>query len=273
MIADRSGIIDARADDRVLSTVPARLLHERRERASGAEHAHHQAMIFVPLAGTLQFRVADDTLVADPQHGVVVRAHTAHSYESNAPVEWFIAYVDDSVLAGSRRAFRFPNTAFVRELASEMLREPRDHLAAAAALLFCAQTERGYALVDRAAPLPDDDRLANAIRFARDHFRLRVSTRELAKAAGMSTRALQRALVRATGVTPRRLVEDLRLAEARERLAIGRETVTAVALDVGYKSLPHFVRRFRAIFGVTPTGFARSFNGRGLGGDARTRSS
>jgi transcriptional regulator GlxA family with amidase domain len=108
------------------------------------------------------------------------------------------------------RVFRCPNTAFVRELASEMLREPRDHLAAAAALLFFAQTERGYGLVDRAALLPDDDRLANAICYARDHFRVRVSTRELAKAAGMSTRAFQ--------------------------------------------------RRFRAIFGVTPTGFARSFN-------------
>jgi AraC-like DNA-binding protein len=244
--------------ERILQTASATLHHAKRERASGPEHAHDHAMIFVPLAGTLRFHVASDTLIADPQHAVVVRAHTLHSYESSVSVEWFIAYVDDSAFTHLPPVFRFPNTAFVRELAAEMLREPRDDLAAAATLLLCAQIDRGYTLADPLAPLPDDDRLANAIRFARDHYSARVSTRELANVAGMSPRAFERALVRATGVTPRRLVEDLRLAEARERLATGRETVSAVASDVGYKSASHFVRRFRAAFGVTPTGLARS---------------
>jgi AraC-like DNA-binding protein len=246
--------------ERTLETSSATFQHSRRERAAGPEHAHDQAMIFVPLAGALRFRVAGETLVADAQYAVVVRAGTMHSFESIDTVEWFIAYVDDKALSDERRAFRFPNTAFVRELAAEMLREPRTELAAAATLLLCAQTERGYALVDPVAPLPDDDRLAKAIRFAREHYRARTSTRELADVAGMSPRSFERALVRATGVTPRRLVEDLRLAEARDRLATGRETVMAVAFDLGYKSLSHFVRRFRAAFGVTPTGFARSGN-------------
>ena len=60
--------------------------------------------------------------------------------------------------------------------------------------------------------------------------------------------------------TPRRLVEDLRLAEARDRLATGRETITSVAHDLGYKSLSHFIRRFRATFGASVCRVARSGN-------------
>jgi AraC-like DNA-binding protein len=244
--------------DRAFSTATAKLVHTRRDRAAGAEHAHDETMIFVPLAGAVRFRIAGETLLADAEHAVAVRAGTQHSHEATSTVEWFIAYVDDKAFPDSPPAFRFPNTAFVRELAAEMLRAPRPELAAAATLLLCEQTARGYALVDPNAPLPDDERLAKAIRFAREHYRSGISTRDLANAAGMSTRSFERALVRATGVTPRRLVEDLRLAEARDRLATGRETVSAVASDLGYKSLSHFVRRFRATFGVTPTGFART---------------
>jgi AraC-like DNA-binding protein len=244
--------------DRVVTTATAQLVHARHVQVSGSEHAHDRTMIFVPLAGSLRFLIAGDTLVADAEHAVVVRAGTPHSHESTKTVEWFIAYVDDHAVSDSRSAFRFPNTAFVRELAAEMLRSPRPEVATAATLLLCEQTARGYALIDPAAPLPDDDRLADAIRFAREHYRSGISTRDLANAAAMSTRSFERALTRATGVTPRRLVEDLRLAEARDRLATGRETVSSVALDLGYKSLSHFVRRFRATFGVTPTGFARS---------------
>jgi AraC-like DNA-binding protein len=244
--------------DRTVATAAVKLIHARRDRASGPEHEHDEAMIFVPLSGALRFEVAGATLVADAQHAIVVRAHTPHRHATPDPVEYFIAYVDDAALGDAAPAFRFPNTTLVRELAAELLAERRADAIAAATLLLCVQATRAGARVDPAAPLPDDDRLARAIDFARAHYRAGVATRDLARVAGMSPRALERALVRATGVTPRRLVEDLRLAEARDRLATGREAVSAVAFDLGYKSLSHFVRRFRAAFGVTPTGVSRT---------------
>ncbi|HEU0030137.1 MAG TPA: AraC family transcriptional regulator [Kofleriaceae bacterium] len=255
--------------DRALSDAHVQLVHARRVATLGKPHVHAEAMIFVPLSGSLAFAIAGATRIADAQHALVVRGGTEHRHAPSEGVEYAIAYVDDRALAArlpdARRnelAFRFANTALVRELAGELLElaaaTPRDGDAiAAATLLLVVQATRGHAIADPHAPLPDDDRLARAIELARTRYRDGISTAELAAAARMSPRSFERALLRACGTTPRRLVEELRLAEAKARLAAGRETVTAVAYDLGYKSLSHFVRRFRATFGVTPTAVSR----------------
>ena len=46
--------------------------------------------------------------------------------------------------------------------------------------------------------------------------------------------------------------EELRLLEALSQLAVGR-SVTAVAMDVGYRSPSSFTAMFRRTFGVTPS--------------------
>lgn len=64
-----------------------------------------------------------------------------------------------------------------------------------------------------------------------------------------------------TGVAPHRFKTTLRLASALQRLAESDETVTTVALDLGFSSAAHFAQRFRAAFGVTPTAFRRDIWG------------
>lgn len=236
------------------------LVHAARESGSG-EHAHDRVMLFVPLSGSLRFVVGGKIFVADAHHALAIRAGTPHRHEPSAGVEYFIAYVDDAQVAkratNKQPAFRFANTALVRELAAELATElaaadKDDEAIAAAALLLAAQAaRRGKLHVE--APAPDDPRIAKALAVARAKYKHGVTSAELAKAAGMSTRTFERALAKAIGTSPRQLVEDLRLAEARTRLESGRESVTAVAFDLGYKSLSHFVRRFRRAFGVTPS--------------------
>jgi AraC-like DNA-binding protein len=247
--------------DRTHVSGRVRLVHAHRDRSSTGEHSHDDAMLFVPLAGALRFTVAGRAMVADVHHALVVRARVPHRHAPTERVEYFVAYVDDDLLArrgAPAGASRFANTALVRELAGELFalaRADDRELVQAATQLLCAQAVR------RAPPPleldPDDPRLVRAIELARARYRERVSTAELARAAGLSARAFERTLLRACGLTPRRLVEELRLADAKAQLASGRESVTEIALALGYRSLSHFIRRYRRAFGETPAAARR----------------
>lgn len=77
------------------------------------------------------------------------------------------------------------------------------------------------------------------------------SAADLARAAGVSEKTLRRGIRLATGTTIHRHVQELRLQAGARQLANG-VAVTQVALDVGYTSLSHFSKAFRARFGVVP---------------------
>ncbi len=60
---------------------------------------------------------------------------------------------------------------------------------------------------------------------------------------------------RATGTTPLQYLKLLRLTQARVQLATGEDTMTTVALSVGYASSAQFSREFRRAFGRPPSAF------------------
>ncbi len=83
-----------------------------------------------------------------------------------------------------------------------------------------------------------------------------IKVADIAKQAGMSERTFHRKFTTATGVTPSRFMEGLRLERAKRYLE-ANEPVKSVAARVGYQSESAFRLAFRARFGVTPTHHAR----------------
>ncbi len=79
---------------------------------------------------------------------------------------------------------------------------------------------------------------------------------DLAKLAGYSPFHFHRQFVRATGLTPRRFVEQRRLARARALLEQGYR-VTSAAMETGFGSPSEFARAFRRAFGIAPSRWAR----------------
>ena len=106
-------------------------------------------------------------------------------------------------------------------------------------------------------------------------------TVHLARATGVSARALQKAFQRAGQPPPMTYLRRLRLLKARAELAaIARtNTVTAVATHWGFLHLSRFAEQYRQLFGESPsetlknerTGSSEAANDRGK--DSRTRSS
>jgi AraC-like DNA-binding protein len=82
---------------------------------------------------------------------------------------------------------------------------------------------------------------------------------QLAAAAGMSARSLQRLFAGYVGVSPKWVMRRARLHEAAER-ADGGELVdwAELAADLGYSDQAHLTRDFTTTIGVPPTHYAAS---------------
>jgi transcriptional regulator GlxA family with amidase domain len=83
---------------------------------------------------------------------------------------------------------------------------------------------------------------------------------DICKIMGVSHRTLARALRSIRGTTPWQDLQSIRLAEARRALLCGKasaESVTQVALRVGFRELGRFSVQYRAAFGESPSGTLR----------------
>jgi AraC-like DNA-binding protein len=81
------------------------------------------------------------------------------------------------------------------------------------------------------------------------------SLTELAEALDCSPYHLSRTFHRTLGQSLRSYLSSLRTRVAAERLASGADSLTALALDLGYADHSHFTNSFRREWGVSPSAF------------------
>jgi AraC-like DNA-binding protein len=79
--------------------------------------------------------------------------------------------------------------------------------------------------------------------------------------AGYSRRTLQRLFREYVGVTPKWVLDRIRLHEAAERMAGGDTDWTSMALELGYFDQAHFIKAFKAVVGRSPAAYALSASG------------
>ncbi len=98
---------------------------------------------------------------------------------------------------------------------------------------------------------PQSRELRAFARMVREQPADRSSLEDAAHRVGLSAKTLSRRFVRETGLTPDAWRRQARLLAAVTRLELG-ESVTRVALDLGFRSPSSFSAAFRQAFGVTP---------------------
>ncbi|MER6086194.1 AraC family transcriptional regulator [Streptomyces sp. NPDC001833] len=79
----------------------------------------------------------------------------------------------------------------------------------------------------------------------------------LARAAGVSQSTLSRICRRHLGVSPVAGLERLRLARAEPLLWLSNLSLRAIAVRCGFPDAYHFSRRFRAVYGMSPSAFRK----------------
>jgi AraC family transcriptional regulator len=90
-----------------------------------------------------------------------------------------------------------------------------------------------------------------------EHFAEEINLDQLAARAGLSKFHFHRLFKSATGMSPSRYHLDLRMNAARRLLRETKESIVAVALEVGYTNPSHFAQLFRRETGLAPSDYRR----------------
>ncbi|MCK6491006.1 MAG: helix-turn-helix transcriptional regulator [Planctomycetes bacterium] len=102
------------------------------------------------------------------------------------------------------------------------------------------------------------DGLAAALDLIENSFARRIDVDDLARAAGISRRQLERRFKSAMGMGPLDYLDHRRLTVAKENLVQGNHPVGEVARGLGFSSLHHFSRWFARHAGMPPSSFRRT---------------
>jgi len=90
-------------------------------------------------------------------------------------------------------------------------------------------------------------------RFMTSNFHFNIPVEKFAQLTGRSLAAFKRDFREAFGMPPRQWLLDKRLTEARHLIEQKQQKPSAIYLDLGFESLPHFSRAFKQKFGKAPT--------------------
>jgi AraC-like DNA-binding protein len=82
-----------------------------------------------------------------------------------------------------------------------------------------------------------------------------LSVEDYAYLTGRSLSTFNRDFKRQFGMSPKQWLVDKRLEKAHELLATHRQSVSEVALEVGYEDFSHFIKVFHKKYGVSPKQF------------------
>lgn len=114
--------------------------------------------------------------------------------------------------------------------------------------------------IEESTPAPDDlaDRTIACLRAERWYLEPRLSIRDVAGRMGSNESYVSRALNRQTGQSFNRIVNALRVDQAKAQLIDTSDSVLTTAINSGFNSKATFNRVFRELTGETPTQFRTS---------------
>ena len=221
-------------------------------------HRHRRGQIIYTERGCVTVEVEGAIYVVPPHRAIWVPPATLHTAQYPREVAFRGIFIDPS------RCGSMPKTcaliqvdALTRELIRAAAGLPWDYAADS------AEARLAQVLLDRINTLPGvpltlpgsaDEGIARVMAAMRADPSEARTTRAWAELAHMSERTLLRRFKQETGMSLSTWRTQLRLVAALERLAAG-ESVTAVALALGYRTPSSFTTMFRKNFGVTPRAY------------------
>ena len=239
------------------------LIHQRIRGREVLEHIHEEHELFLPLQGTIQVTIEGQTLRAGPGKMLYVPPGIEHSFTSphGDEGERLIAIVANEIWE-KHVTQKFPAAVrsvsqLSKELLFHLLTHPEKKAARSLISTFIEtvsemlETPADERRLDHVLGKVTDPRLRKAIEVINSDYLEDIAMDEVAKAAGLSTRSLNRLFLTELGMTPKQLVILKRMAQAKILLKQKR-SVTDVAFEVGYNSVSQFIVTFRRVTGQLP---------------------
>jgi AraC family transcriptional regulator, carnitine catabolism transcriptional activator len=104
-----------------------------------------------------------------------------------------------------------------------------------------------------AAQSGDSEAVRSALALMNEYIEEPLDAAQIAKAVGLSARQLRRQFQQSMGIAPMRGYLMIRLSKAHNLLQQTDLSVTEVAVSAGFRSLEHFSRAYRSVFGCAPS--------------------
>jgi AraC-like DNA-binding protein len=123
--------------------------------------------------------------------------------------------------------------------------------------LLCQDHEAEFAEFSGKLPVMgrDSSHMRRISNFISENYTRGPSIKEAANAARLSKSRLCALIRQYTGTTFQKLIREMRIDEARERLVLTDDTITQVAYAVGYNDDKYFLRAFKKSVGMTPSAY------------------
>jgi len=224
-------------------------------------HAHKRGQLLYAATGVITVITDEGSWVVPPRRAVWLPAGVSHEVRMSGVVSTLSAYVSHATAA------RLPGHCRVIEVS----------LLLHALLLEAVDLPVEYALEGRdgrvmallldeiaampalalSTPLPRDPRLSRLCRALIVAPALEVDIDAMAHKAGMSRRSFTRLFRQQTGMSFSAWRQQACLLAALTRMGNG-ESITGVAIELGYSSASAFTAAFRRILGAPPSRYLRS---------------
>ena len=219
-------------------------------------HCHRRAQLIYVVSGVITVEAESGIWTVPPQCAVWIPAGVRHRARATGPITIGCLYMEDrlaaTLMADCGIVFVPP---LLRELLLRFIAGPQLYPEGGTReerLIAVLLDELREAPVEPLhLPMPRDKRLRRMVDMLIDAPALRFTIEEWGARVGASKRTLSRLFQRETGMSFVRWKQQLHVGLALQRLALG-ETVTNIALDLGYENPSSFIAMFRRMLGRTP---------------------
>lgn len=226
-------------------------------------HRHSRSQLLYAMRGVVMVSTVRGRWLVPPSHAIWLPAELEHSVEMLGDVRMLSAYVRPTDLPGG--GFADPRVLGITPLMHELMMQATSLAAgqetdSRADLVRALLLHEIPALPERPLGLsmPADRRLKALCRAFIDQPSARGAViAEWADSSGMSRRSFTRNFLRETGVPLSLWRQQACLFAALPRLA-GGESVTSVAIDLGYDHVASFITMFRRMLGMPPSAYFRA---------------
>ncbi len=244
---------------------------------SMAPHFHDRWVLWLTTGGAERFHYHGAESVLQPQSFSLIppgEVHANRPYESDRTLLSF--YIPDTVMRCFFQEYGGRDAVLLRGALLTDLRTTQQLACLHAQLLRCPDTLRNQSAFHLAmarilrlagGPQPrstpasrDNGRIRQAMELLRTRLNEDLGLADLAAACACSERHILRLFKTNLGMTPCACLQELRLEQARLRIAAGA-ALAATALACGFTDQSHLNRRFKARYGVTPGAYRRQMLG------------
>lgn len=101
--------------------------------------------------------------------------------------------------------------------------------------------------------------IERAVAYIQEHFRERISIRDLARRVGLSLRQFDRKFKETFKITPQNFIVKTRIQAACDALREHGTTISEVAVALGFYDQSAFTAQFRSHMGITPLKYQKQF--------------